>query len=457
MPQFTGVSSRKESKFEAFTEAADLFAGSTVEKATKKSREASYRPINSNSEGPFDFYIPHEGDLYLNPSTLRLHGGFKVVIIENGVEKPLPADKEVSLVNLAPLSFFKSLEIDFQGQIVSFINTPLHHYKSYIETILSYDSNVQATHLKAALWEADTAGKFDKLSDGAQSGYTNRKAWIKESKINYFSIDLHSDLACTEKFWPNKLDVNIRLNRAPDTFSLLAPKPKEVGGVTPPHPTYKIVFTDLVLTIDKVQLEPATLAKHESSFNQGGLANYPYSKTVLKTKQISKGLTYAKIENLFMNELPNSCVVAMVDSEAFNGKLELNPFNFQHFNLTHLQFDYNSEIIPPNGIRPNFTTGDYMKEYRRLFDHTGVGTGNITNNITPDYFKGGMTLFPVDFTPDKCLGYHTHTTENGSLGLELKFAKELEKSITVIVFATFDDVIELDASRQVIFRKSTHH
>ena len=192
---FSGIASRQRTAFEAFTESADLFSGFSVEKATKKAREASYRPICLNSDGPFDFFIPHEGDLYLNPSTLRLHGNFKIVKIVNGIQKNLEASDDVALVNLAPLSFFKSLEIDFQGQIVSFITTPLHHYKSYIETVLSYDKNAQDTHLKAALWEPDTAS-FEQ-SDSA--GWVARKDWTKLSNTKDFSIDLHSDLASTEK------------------------------------------------------------------------------------------------------------------------------------------------------------------------------------------------------------------------------------------------------------------
>ena len=444
---FSGIASRQRTAFEAFTESADLFSGFSVEKATKKAREASYRPISLNSDGPFDFFIPHEGDLYLNPSTLRLHGNFKIVKIVNGVQKNLEASDDVALVNLAPLSFFKSLEIDFQGQIVSFITTPLHHYKSYIETVLSYDKNAQDTHLKAALWEPDT----ESFEQSDSAGWVARKDWTKLSNTKDFSIDLHSDLASTEKFWPNKLDINIRLNRAPDTFSLIAKK-LSTGTL----PTYKIIFTDLVLTIDKVQMDSETLAKHEKSFNSGALATYPFSKTVIKTKQISKDLQYAKIENIFMNELPNSCVVALVDSAAFNADIHKNPFNFQHFNLTNIQFDYNSEIIPPLGLPVNFESGkeQIARAYRRLFDHTGVGTGNITNAITPELFKKGMTLFPFDFTPDRCLGYQTHMKENGTLGLELRFSKPLANNITVLVFATFDDYIELDRDRHVIFRST---
>ena len=433
---FSGVASRQRTAFEAYTESADLFSPFSYEKATKKAREASYRPINLNSDGPFDFYIPHEGDLYLNPSTLRLHGTYKVVKLVNGKETVIDDDDKITPVNLSPLSFFQSLEIDFQGQIVSFISTPLHHYKSYIETILSYDKNSQETHLAASRWNSTPA---------------TRKDWIKGSKAVDFSIDLHSDLASTEKFWPNKLDINIRLNRAPSSFSIIA-EARQSGT----HPTYKIIFTDLILTIDKVLLDSETLAKHEKSFNSGSLATYPFSKTVIKTKQIGKDLSYAKIENLFMNELPNSCVVAMVDSDAFNGGLENDPFKFEHFNLSHIQFDYNSEIIPPLGIDVNFKTGkeQMMRAYRRLFDHTGVGTGNITNAITPELFKTNMCLFPVDFTPDRCLGYHTHLKENGTLGLELKFSQPLAKNITVLVFATFDDYIQLDRDRQVVFRGS---
>jgi len=41
-------------------------------------------------------------------------------------------------------------------------------------------------------------------------------------------------------------------------------------------------------------------------------------------------------EKLFSGQLPTGLVIRLVTNQAFNGHVESNPFNFQHFNLNEL-------------------------------------------------------------------------------------------------------------------------
>jgi len=227
-----------------------------------------------------------------------------------------------------------------------------------------------------------------------------------------------------------------------------------LAGRSTATPAYKIVIKDLLLSVDKIEMAPGTLAKHNKIFSEGGLAIYPFSRSVIKTKQIPKGESYAKIDNLFMNELPTSIIIAMVKSTAYNGNLYENPFFFEHFDVNYIALKINSEVVPAGGLTPDFREPNplFMREYRRLFDHTGVGTGNITNNITPALFKSGLSLFPFDLTPDRCVGYHNHKKITGNIDLELKFEKALPVGVTCLAFGSLDDLIELDATRNVVFR-----
>lgn len=227
-----------------------------------------------------------------------------------------------------------------------------------------------------------------------------------------------------------------------------------------PIPDYRIKFIDLLLRIDKLEIASGTLAFHAKLFAQGKLARFPFSRTILKTRSVPAGESYVKIDNLFIIELPNNCIVTMVKSTSYNGSITENPFYFRHFYLNYFAFKVNSEVIPPGGLNPDFEATPYknptiMREYRRLFDHTGIGFGNLSNDITPEYFRKGMTFFPHDFTPDRCLGYHNHLKKTGNIDLELRFAKPLTDGITVLALGSFDDFIEIDATRNVVFRAPT--
>ena len=67
-----------------------------------------------------------------------------------------------------------------------------------------------------------------------------------------------------------------------------------------------------------------------------------------------------------------------------------------------------------------------------------------------DYGRG-YTLFGFDLSPDLSDGGHFDLVKHGSLRLEIKFGTALEQSINVIVYAEFDNVLEIDKARNVVF------
>ena len=62
----------------------------------------------------------------------------------------------------------------------------------------------------------------------------------------------------------------------------------------------------------------------------------------------------------------------MVSEEAFSGKKELNPYHFQHFNVTDFVFKIGGENSPFTPYKPNFENGNYMREYTALMNCIGI-------------------------------------------------------------------------------------
>ena len=74
------------------------------------------------------------------------------------------------------------------------------------------------------------------------------------------------------------------------------------------------------------------------------------------------------------------------------------------------------------------------------------------NEIDRTEYQKGYTLFAFDLTPDLSVdGGHFQLVKRGNLRLELHFAKALPATINVIAYAEFDNVIEIDRSRNVVF------
>jgi len=152
---------------------------------------------------------------------------------------------------------------------------------------------------------------------------------------------------------------------------------------------------------------------------------------ICKTITIPNSFRDISHEKLFSGQLPTRLVIALVNNAGFNGALDRNPFNFEHFNL--MEISVYSDGQQQYGIKPlttDFTDGLYVRAYNTLFR----GTGKIFrdeifrdegNNLERTVFSRGYALFAFDLTPDLGENNHFNLTKQGSVRLVLKFCDAL--------------------------------
>ena len=199
----------------------DIFSMPTKEMSCEFSRESVHRPMSENSEGPFEFFLPAEGDSYIDCEGFRLQGytqfmkiksdGSLVNVLE-AAEGDNPEDK-VAPINFLPGMLWNMKELYFNGFLVNYVTQPFDNVKSYIETELSYGTDIKSTVLKECVnW---LPNKDDETGAMGENWKVRRKLWAKGKKVP-FSVPLQLDVLNTDKYLPNKLDLNIRLTRAHD-------------------------------------------------------------------------------------------------------------------------------------------------------------------------------------------------------------------------------------------------
>ena len=66
-------------------------------------------------------------------------------------------------------------------------------------------------------------------------------------------------------------------------------------------------------------------------------------------------------------------------------------------------------------------------------------------------YSNGYTLYAFDLTPDLAKGGHFKLLRQGNVRLELKFGAALAETANVIVYAEFENIIEIDKQRNIIF------
>ena len=158
-------------------------------------------------------------------------------------------------------------------------------------------------------------------------------------------------------------------------------------------------------------------------------------------------------DHVFLGQLPNRIVVGCVTSEAFNGRYGKNPFNFQHMDINFLTVHVDGEQIPYSPLQPKFDgpAKNYIRAYQTLFSGTDKMYQDDGNIISRDDYAAGYALFAFDLSPDLSAGGHFNLVKHGNLRLDVYFAGPLEETINLIIYAEFNNIIEVDQARNIIF------
>ena len=77
---------------------------------------------------------------------------------------------------------------------------------------------------------------------------------------------------------------------------------------------------------------------------------------------------------------------------------------------------------------------------------------NSGNSISREDYPNGNCLFAFDLTPDLSAsdGSHWNLIKNGNVRIEVRFDDPIDVAINCIIYAEYDNLLEIDSSRQVI-------
>ena len=309
-----------------------------------------------------------------------------------------------------------------------------------IETLLSYGQESKETQLRSALYVKDTAGKMVD-TDAANEGLVARRAYITGCKVVEMMGRIHADIFFQERYMLNEVTAKIKLVRSKDVFCLQMAD--AVGA--------KVSIISAALYIRRVKLTPSVFLAHAKALEQSN-AKYPIRRVVCKSFTVPTGVSDFSNEKLFSGQLPARLVVGLVDNGAFNGSKTKNPYNFQHFNVSEMSVHVDGQqqqAIKP--LRPDFDNDHYISAYLSLFSGTGKINHDDGNFVTRDDYPKGYVLYAYDLSPDLAEDDHFNLSREGSVRLVMRFGQALETSVTVIAYAEFENVVEVDRNRNVLF------
>jgi hypothetical protein len=417
----------------------DLFAVPPTQTSVENGEYIVYRPQNPlSTEAPIEFTVTGSSEQYIDLAHTMLYLTAK---ISREVKRPGAAGEEPVSFKVAPVnnwlhSMFSQVDVYLNKVCVS-PPSNCYNYRAYIENLLNYDSGAKRSHLQTSFWYKDSPGEMDFADNG---GCETRETLSANTKIVEMFSNVHVDLFNQDKYLLNGVELGLKFIPARASFHLMSDEAA---------PKFKFEITNAELYVRKMQINPAI----KNGISLGLLtspAKYPITRVDIKQLTLPSPIQSKTIDNLYMGQIPKRCIIGMVKNTAFNGTYKTNPFNFEHFNLNYLAVYVDSTQILSRPFTPDFTRGLYAREYHSLFSGCGIHYSDHGNDVEYDDYSKGFFLTCFDLTND--LSSHSpvwNASKNGSLRIELRFEQPLTESVTVIVFAEFDNLIEIDKNRQI--------
>ena len=425
----------------------DLFEKTDYEVGIKQSIAQSFRPLTSaSSQGPFSFLIPSDPDKFTDAESLRLHGRMRI-------RKKDPANGSLSNLSgeyVAPVnnvfnSLWASVNTKLNGCEISDPSSKWYAYKAYFENHLSYSSSSKNNILSFKGYVADTADKFDDVGNSTDNspsgnvGFLARQTMFAASKYVYFCINLHIDITTLRKHIPPGVKIEIDFERNPDAFCLLSDKTVD---------NFSIELDDLRLKVERVIPGDSIMSYYRSSLDKKVQPRLPIDRSLLKTYTVTTGTSDLSEYNIITgNHLPEQVIVAIVDEDAHRGVIGKNPFHFQNYDLSEASLVVNGVHEPQEMYKLNETAGDKVDMYANFLENTGISTDDREFGITMKDYYGGSFMLVWDRTQDRCNRFHRHITDSGSISINLKSRRELAKTVTVIIYATYSKDLIIDGDK----------
>ena len=405
-----------------------------------------YRPVGElSSNAAIEFNIAGNSTKYidLKNTTLKIKcrilkaDGTKLPSSAVKGAESIPNDSKVGCVNLFLQSMFSQVDVSLQQIIISADISTRYGLKAYIDTILNYGTQAGETKLSSQLFAKD-AGDLDDSNPitGTNSGLLLRQDKTEGSKYVDLQGPIYIDICQQDRYILNGVSINFKFWPSDIKFKLMSSNPK---------PEYKIDIQSAVLQVCMLELNPSVMVGHAEALKHQP-ARYYFEKSNIKTYAIATGQYSFTIEDLYQGNIPTKVVIGFVKSSSLAGSFSENPFNFQTLNLNFLSYYVNGQSYPAAPLCPNYKNDNYITSYLTLFN--GDYSENAGPNISWSEYKKGYCLYVIDLCKNQCENFIENKVK-GHSRIEIKFSEALTQSTTVIIYAKFPAVLEINESRTI--------
>jgi len=365
---------------------------------------------------------------------------------------------KASPVNNIAHSLFKKIEIEANNTVIASVDN--YAYVAYLNTLFNYDKASKSGFCRIQGWIDEAAGTtgtggaaVDKMNN-IDSTTTSTNAHKRKQQYMYSNGNLilkpFTSIFHLDTVMIPGVEFKISLERyANGSFYMM-------GQPTSTSQPFEIRIKEAKLHVHFIQVFP----DYGNSINETRRFDHvPISYNVIDQQIISAdiatGSFHYDVPDLFQGQHPCRICAMIVPSAAFSGSLSLNPFRFEHANISEISLKKDSINFPCPPIYCNFSTRECARAYYLL-----LRALNSPHPACPDFqyneFLNGFTLFNFDLSPDQAGGTEPHaiTNQNVTWSLNIKFRSGTPTALTLLVYYEVDKLINIDPSNSISTEKA---
>lgn len=333
-------------------------------------------------------------------------------------------------------TFVQQLKVSI-GNSEIYDSGTLYPYKAYITNELSFPSSSKENFLASIGYYPS-----QKHDDPTDEGFKKRcSLFAKGTKAQFYSR-LDFDLGNQELYLLNNLDVHFSIYRSKNFFALHS---LNAANTDP----YRLYVHDVKLFAKMIEVQPSLNMNIYKTLEKQP-ATYALRKTEIKSTFLSAGRTEIEY-NAFSANIPRRVTIALVSNAAFNGALQLSPFNFQHFDIRDISIHAGGHVYPVVPYKLKFDENFYFRAFVDMYEAIGMAYNERSFDISVEKYKRGWTFFviPLTSTLDDSCGFEL--LRAGTTSIRLEFSKPIPTGgVEMIILGEFDQMFMIDYNRHIV-------
>ena len=362
-------------------------------------------------------------------------------------------------------TIIKQIDLRLNGTLIS-PQSDTYHYKAYLETLMNYVREEGETVLRPQGWfnaldfpPEWTANNTDSATphNDYRDLPANHKAALAQSKAETamyvggarrsLVFQPHLEAFHTGGILVPGVEIKMKFHfNSPNLF---------LNGV---GLAGRLMEADIQIQFHlcQLRLNPDVFNDIDSERHRyRELAKYPTVRSEIRTFNMMGTLTRFDIPNLFQNRIPDRMIVGLLDSRAFNGAVNRDPFCFQKFGLRSIRQMVRGEEYPYETLELNHNDGarDALG-YFRFLQASGSWLKKRSSLFRQEDWgeNKNCTLFMFDNVANGRADARTlKPKQSGDLQLVLEFGAAPGTNITVLVYAEFENLLEIDSNGAVLY------